>query len=53
MPEHVSRWPEGHHPLPALPQQRQTGSRSESVELTPEERGAFAELARQLGGGGI
>ncbi|MFD5741928.1 hypothetical protein ACFWHH_19770, partial [Streptomyces massasporeus] len=48
MPEHVSRWPEG-HPLPALPQQRQTGPRSESVELTSEERNAFAELVRQLG----
>ncbi|WP_158102496.1 hypothetical protein [Streptomyces africanus] len=47
MPEHVSRWPEG-HPLPALPQQRQTGPRSESAELTPEERDAFAELARRL-----
>ncbi|MFJ7334838.1 hypothetical protein ACIQU3_14385 [Streptomyces sp. NPDC101110] len=49
MPEHVSRWPEG-HPLPALPQQRQTGSRSESVELTAEERDAFADLVRRFGG---
>ncbi|CAM5742298.1 hypothetical protein STAFG_3516 [Streptomyces afghaniensis 772] len=48
MPEHVSRWPEGHS-LPALPQQRQTGPRSESAELTPEERDAFAELVRRLG----
>ncbi|MEU1000923.1 MULTISPECIES: hypothetical protein [Streptomyces] len=50
MPEHVSRWPEG-HPLPALPQQRKTGPRSESVELTAEERDTFTELARQLGDG--
>ncbi|MFH8898348.1 hypothetical protein ACH4HG_18450 [Streptomyces coeruleorubidus] len=48
MPEHVSRWPEGHS-LPALPQQRQTGHRSESVELAPEERDAFAELVRHFG----
>ncbi|WP_159038872.1 hypothetical protein [Streptomyces sp. NRRL B-1140] len=48
MPEHVSRRPDGHR-LPALPQQRQTGSRSESVELTAEERDAFAELVRRLG----
>ncbi|MFF6877060.1 MULTISPECIES: hypothetical protein [unclassified Streptomyces] len=48
MPEHLSRWPEGHS-LPALPQQRQTGPRSESVELTTEERAAFADLVRQLG----
>ncbi|MEU0175486.1 hypothetical protein ABZ178_19375 [Streptomyces massasporeus] len=52
MPEHVSRWPEG-HPLPALPQQRQTGPRSEFVELTSEERNAFAELVRQLGDRGV
>ncbi|MFJ8049341.1 hypothetical protein [Streptomyces luteogriseus] len=52
MPEHVSRWPEG-HPLPALPQQRQTGPRSESVELTAEERNAFVELVRQLGDRGV
>ncbi|MFF5959853.1 hypothetical protein [Streptomyces luteogriseus] len=52
MPEHISRWPED-HPLPALPQQRQTGPRSESVELTPEERNAFAVLVRQLGDRGI
>ncbi|MGI5426430.1 hypothetical protein [Streptomyces sp. CA-179760] len=50
MPEHLSGWPDGHS-LPALPQQRQTGPRSESVELTTEERDAFTELARQLGGG--
>ncbi|MFI6371242.1 hypothetical protein [Streptomyces sp. NPDC050546] len=49
MPEHLSGWPEGHS-LPALPQQRQTGPRSESVELTTEERDAFTELVRQLGG---
>ncbi|MGW3986760.1 hypothetical protein [Streptomyces sp. NPDC004830] len=49
MPEHVSRWPEG-RPLPALPQQRQTGHRSESVELTREERDAFSELVRRLRG---
>ncbi|MFJ8465587.1 hypothetical protein [Streptomyces swartbergensis] len=48
MPEHVSRWPEGHS-LPALPRQRQTGHRSECVELTPKERDAFAELVRRLG----
>ncbi|WP_159029583.1 hypothetical protein [Streptomyces qaidamensis] len=52
MPEHVSRWPEG-HPLPALPQQRQTGPRSEFVELTTEERAAFAELVSQLGDRGV
>ncbi|MEU3851910.1 hypothetical protein [Streptomyces sp. NPDC029554] len=50
MPDHVSRWPEGHS-LPALPQQRQTGSRAESVELTPEERDAFAALVRHLAEG--
>ncbi|MFF7869147.1 hypothetical protein ACFZCT_22160 [Streptomyces qaidamensis] len=52
MPEHVSRWPEG-HPLPALPQQRQAGPRSESVELTTEERAAFAELVSRLGDEGV
>ncbi|MFE1453694.1 hypothetical protein ACFW7K_00985 [Streptomyces sp. NPDC058735] len=49
MSDHLSRWPEGHS-LPALPQQRQTGPRSESVELTLEERDAFAQLVRRLGG---
>ncbi|MGC5037439.1 hypothetical protein ACPXCS_13675 [Streptomyces sp. DT190] len=50
MSDHVSRWPE-RHSLPALPQQRQTGSRSESVELTSEEADAFAELVRRFGDG--
>ncbi|MEV7082921.1 hypothetical protein AB0N88_30975 [Streptomyces sp. NPDC093516] len=50
MPDHVSRWPEGHS-LPALPRQRQTGSRSESVDLTPEEEEAFAALVRRLAEG--
>ncbi|MFB6846075.1 hypothetical protein ACFCXS_14600 [Streptomyces sp. NPDC056373] len=52
MPEHASRRPEG-HPLPALPQQRQTGPRSESAELTTEERRAFEELVRRLGDGAL
>jgi hypothetical protein len=47
MSDHVSRWPE-RRSLPALPQQRQTGSRSESVELTPEEADAFADLVRHF-----
>jgi hypothetical protein len=34
--------------LRALPRQRQSGPVAESVELTPEERAAFAGLVRQF-----
>ncbi|MCX5090860.1 hypothetical protein OOK36_18540 [Streptomyces sp. NBC_00365] len=34
--------------LRALPRQRRSGPVSESVELTPEERAAFAGLVRQF-----
>ncbi|MET7385362.1 hypothetical protein [Streptomyces sp. NPDC005385] len=34
--------------LRALPGQRRSGPDSESVELTPEERAAFARLVRQF-----
>ncbi|MFE9624448.1 hypothetical protein [Streptomyces sp. NPDC006527] len=36
--------------LAAVPRQRQVGPHREAVELTPEERAAFAGLVRRLGG---
>ncbi|MFE0452023.1 hypothetical protein ACFW2D_12135 [Streptomyces sp. NPDC058914] len=36
--------------LAAVPHQRQVGPHREAVELTPEERAAFAGLVRRLGG---
>ncbi|MGC3002098.1 hypothetical protein ACPF8X_27910 [Streptomyces sp. G35A] len=47
-PAHSATATPARPPAPAIPGQRQTGPRAETVRLTPAERAAFAGLVRRL-----